>query len=156
MYRRQAAEENHNGGDVFVGHVAEAFVRHRRKQRSPVCCNAFTNGPGDGVIAPLARPVSGSEVILVATRRNLPSSYRTFPAPSFESSTGGSACSSCLAWQPMQLITACTRQSPRRMRPGVASNLREVSGRFFAPITGRHPTVNVTARTTSTSKTRIP
>jgi len=41
------------------------------------------------------------------------------------------------------------------MRSGVASNLREVSERFFAPITGRQPTVKVMAMAASTNRPRI-
>ena len=53
-HRRQAADEDHDGGQVFVGHVAEVFVGHDRKQRASVIGDAFADGPGDGVIAPLA------------------------------------------------------------------------------------------------------
>ena len=53
MHRRQAAEEDHDGGQVFVGKVAEVFVGHDRKQRASVGSDAFADGPGDGVIAPL-------------------------------------------------------------------------------------------------------
>ena len=54
MRRRQAAEEDHNGSQVLVGQVAEMFVRHDRKQRASVSSDAFADGAGDGVIAPLA------------------------------------------------------------------------------------------------------
>src|SRR5579863_5657400 len=101
-------------------------------------------------------PVSGSGVMLRAYTFKPPSSNRSCPAPAAEVMTGGVALSSHSEWHPMQGITARVRYSPRRKRSGVASNLRDVSGRFLAPMTGRQPTVKVKATAAAANKKRIP
>ena len=54
MRRRQASEEDHDRSQVFVRQVAEMFVGHDRKQSASISRDAFADGAGDGVIAPLA------------------------------------------------------------------------------------------------------
>ena len=55
MRSRHAAEEDHDRSQVFVRQVAEVFVGHDRKQCCAVSRDAFADGAGDGVIAPVAK-----------------------------------------------------------------------------------------------------